>query len=456
MLAVLATSFEAHVRSEVWRKRAACLGFHPNEFYPSESADSAYDRVRPVCNACPVKLECDQYAFMMNEQNGMWAGRTERGRRRARKKWVKVFIDAKALPPVIERRSATGQGDDRRAHTDVSSSVRIQVVLHLLKPFAVSPSIPLMGIDDPAGFVAHLSDADPIPEVIDVIDRLFTDGLLDNQAQNDRVVLTTLGARFLQSHDIKVANMKTRRPAIKPKRPVSVAPAPAPQRASQTQPEITKPEPPMRPRRTVMTDYLLEFLAAEPEGRFSHEEGRAYEAIARLLHRTKGSISQHAGELRRAGLLDTDGARGKGTFAVWITPKGYGELEQEPPPSTPAQEDAPASGKAASSERSVEPTSDVDVTDLTELLNKRFVSLLDPGHRGIEALGTWLESLGEQLENQYLEIVTVLVARLQQAIDQRMEANDALVREAQAETAKVKRQLRALLDLDEETDPSGE
>lgn len=455
MLAVLAISFEAHVRSGVWRKRAACLGLHPNDFYPIESADTAYDLVRPVCEVCPVSLECDQYAFMINEQNGMWAGRTEPERKRARKKWVKVFIAAKTLPPVIERRSAFGVGEERGASRDVSSSVRIQVALHLLKPFATNPTIPLMGVDDPSSFVAHLSDADPIPEVIKVIDRLFTDGLLDNQVQNDQVVLTTLGARFLQSHDVKVANMTTRRPTPKSRKSTPITSAAA--QVKPTQPKSTQPSQPIPPRGTVMSDYLLEFLAKQPEGRFKDEGGRAYEAIARLLHRTKGSISQHAGELRRAGLLETDGARGKGTFEVWITAKGSQEIGEEPPTGSPPPAEQPASGApAADSTTPAESASDVDISDLTELLNKRFVSLLNPGAIGIEGLSTWYESLGEQLETQYLEIVTVLVGRLQEAIDQRMEANDALVREAQAETARVKNQLRVLLDLEDETDTTGE
>lgn len=441
MFAVLATSFEAHVRSGVWRKRAACLGYHPIAFYPSESADTAYDQVRPICEACPVRLECDQYAFMMNEQNGMWAGRTERGRRQARKKWVETFIVAKALPPVIERRSATGQGDERSTQVDVGSSVRIQVALHLLGPFAVSPIISLMGIDDPTGFVAHLSNANPIPEVIKVIDQLFTDGLLDNQIQNDRIALTTLGARFLQSHEVKVAH------AVKQAAPI----APSGPRLNQTQLNPTKPVQPIRPRRTVMSDYLLEFLAQQPKGRFNDENGKVYEAIAKLLHRTKGSVSQRAAILRGKGFIESDGARGAGTFAISLTHAGWAELGETTLPPDVGSEQANVTAHS--------PSGEIDLTDIHAAVSERVESFLAIGVDASAALQNWLESLRDAVLHEYREAVSVAVGRLQEQIDHRLTEAEARAATAEAraqaaedEAAKAKRQALALLSIEGDDD----
>lgn len=471
MLTDLATSFESYVRSGAWRERASCLGEHTNGFYPASSATTAYDDVKPFCRNCPEKVACDQYAFMTNEQYGMWAGRTERGRRRARKKWVKVFVAVGTVPPVIVMRK--GFHGLRAAEPEtMSNRLRADVTLHLLRCFAIEPVVAMEGEDNPALVVARLNNVEPIPEVIQIIDRLFTDGLLETQGIGERIRLTQLGQNFLVNNGVRVAIQKRTTPVASPKR--------------RTKPSITLPANQVGTSRgqlstrssmegRIMSD-VLDFLSKQPDGRFTDINGALYETLAAKLGRSKGGLSQSVGRLRRDGLVETDGARGSGTFAIWLTPAGYKQVGEEPPPSSssppPRKEGAgEASKPPLPSGPPVDSTRipDVVVADLTELIGKRVTSLLNPGIRGVEALETWMDALAAQLEAQYVDVLTEVVERLQvrinehlQAADERVaaaearaEAAEAEAAEAQAETAKVKRQLMALLRL-EETDSTSE
>ena len=55
--------------------RAACAG-HPNAEWwfaaPSESRNA--EKARRICDGCPVKLQCRQWALDNNEREGIWGG----------------------------------------------------------------------------------------------------------------------------------------------------------------------------------------------------------------------------------------------------------------------------------------------------------------------------------------------------------------------------------------------
>lgn len=63
-----------------WRKRAACQGVDPEVFYPVSEEDSEDAKV--ICNQCPVREACLEYAITYRERDGVWGGATERERRR--------------------------------------------------------------------------------------------------------------------------------------------------------------------------------------------------------------------------------------------------------------------------------------------------------------------------------------------------------------------------------------
>lgn len=63
-----------------WRTKAACHGLDPQIFYP-ETDDEA-EAAKEVCDLCPVRGACLEYALARREKEGLWGGCTERERRR--------------------------------------------------------------------------------------------------------------------------------------------------------------------------------------------------------------------------------------------------------------------------------------------------------------------------------------------------------------------------------------
>lgn len=68
--------------SWLWRLDAACRGEDPQIFFP-DTANSA--PAKEVCAPCPVRSECLDHALRY-ERIGIWAGTTERERRRMRQR----------------------------------------------------------------------------------------------------------------------------------------------------------------------------------------------------------------------------------------------------------------------------------------------------------------------------------------------------------------------------------
>lgn len=66
-----------------WRPKAACKGMDTDTiFYPEHPHTSAGDAARAVCEGCPVRKECLEWAMATHEPDGIWGGRTWRQRRR--------------------------------------------------------------------------------------------------------------------------------------------------------------------------------------------------------------------------------------------------------------------------------------------------------------------------------------------------------------------------------------
>lgn len=63
-----------------WQDRALCAVTDPEVFFP-ESGGSTL-KAKLVCQRCPVKVECLDYAINHNERFGIWGGLSERERRR--------------------------------------------------------------------------------------------------------------------------------------------------------------------------------------------------------------------------------------------------------------------------------------------------------------------------------------------------------------------------------------
>jgi WhiB family redox-sensing transcriptional regulator len=65
-----------------WRKRAACRGLDAEVFYPDTEDDVDASEAKAVCEDCPVRQPCLEYALAHREREGVWGGATERERRR--------------------------------------------------------------------------------------------------------------------------------------------------------------------------------------------------------------------------------------------------------------------------------------------------------------------------------------------------------------------------------------
>ena len=63
-----------------WRQSAACQGIDPDVFYPAD--DDPADDAKAICNVCPVRTPCLEWALATREKEGVWGGATERERRR--------------------------------------------------------------------------------------------------------------------------------------------------------------------------------------------------------------------------------------------------------------------------------------------------------------------------------------------------------------------------------------
>jgi WhiB family redox-sensing transcriptional regulator len=68
--------------SGTWRDQARCRGVDPQVFHPSEDDDVAGAAAKAICEVCPVREPCLEYAISTREKDGVWGGMTARERRR--------------------------------------------------------------------------------------------------------------------------------------------------------------------------------------------------------------------------------------------------------------------------------------------------------------------------------------------------------------------------------------
>ncbi len=63
-----------------WMIHARCRGANPTDFFPSDGL--GVEAAQRVCIACPVRIECLEYALVNRIEHGVWGGASERERRR--------------------------------------------------------------------------------------------------------------------------------------------------------------------------------------------------------------------------------------------------------------------------------------------------------------------------------------------------------------------------------------
>jgi WhiB family redox-sensing transcriptional regulator len=73
-----------------WQVHARCHEVDPEIFFPERGGSSK--AARAVCNQCPVRAQCLEYALNNKEQFGIWGGTSERERRRLRRERTVVRL----------------------------------------------------------------------------------------------------------------------------------------------------------------------------------------------------------------------------------------------------------------------------------------------------------------------------------------------------------------------------
>ena len=67
-----------------WMAAAACNGLDTRWFFPERGEDVR--EARRICNGCPVRLQCLDYALELNIKHGIWGATSERKRRAMRRR----------------------------------------------------------------------------------------------------------------------------------------------------------------------------------------------------------------------------------------------------------------------------------------------------------------------------------------------------------------------------------
>lgn len=71
---------------EAWRESARCVDMDPDDFHPSRGEDAKATAAKAICDACPVRVDCLEYAIERPDLEGIWGGVNARGRREIRRR----------------------------------------------------------------------------------------------------------------------------------------------------------------------------------------------------------------------------------------------------------------------------------------------------------------------------------------------------------------------------------
>ena len=66
-----------------WRAHGLCSRTNPDLWFSPGALE--HKEAKRICRACPVRMDCLQYAMETPVDHGVWGGLTERERRRRRR-----------------------------------------------------------------------------------------------------------------------------------------------------------------------------------------------------------------------------------------------------------------------------------------------------------------------------------------------------------------------------------
>ncbi len=85
---------DAHNHFKEWAPQAACRGIDAKIFFDDDSpgrrkrSDGPRSALaKAICETCPVRLDCLEYALITSEPHGVWGGFTFTERKDVRRRW---------------------------------------------------------------------------------------------------------------------------------------------------------------------------------------------------------------------------------------------------------------------------------------------------------------------------------------------------------------------------------
>lgn len=78
-----------------WIQRARCRDEDPELFFPIGTTGPALSqlaRAKAICLACPVRMECLEWALETGQEAGVWGGLSEDERRALRRNRRRVVV----------------------------------------------------------------------------------------------------------------------------------------------------------------------------------------------------------------------------------------------------------------------------------------------------------------------------------------------------------------------------
>ena len=79
-------------KPDEWRLHASCRSTDPDLFFPVGTTGQALEQIdhaKAVCDVCPAKTPCLEFALATNQDSGVWGGTSEEERRVLRRQWVR-------------------------------------------------------------------------------------------------------------------------------------------------------------------------------------------------------------------------------------------------------------------------------------------------------------------------------------------------------------------------------
>ena len=94
----MALTFPTSLDALTWHTQSACRDTDPGLFFPIGATGDAIAQIahaKAVCDMCPTKQPCLDFALATNQDSGVWGGASEEERRTIRRRLARERRAAK-------------------------------------------------------------------------------------------------------------------------------------------------------------------------------------------------------------------------------------------------------------------------------------------------------------------------------------------------------------------------